>query len=116
MTSADSGFWIAPARARSLAWLCAAAAALAGAMSAPARAQQGDPPRGLGRDERTSLLARTWRAQPAVAQGRGSDTPRWQLEPSAAGRASLRLPLDPSTSLSLRLRRDQLAVAWRRQF
>jgi hypothetical protein len=103
-------------RNTSLAWGCAVVAAWAGVLITPARAEHGDPPRGLGRDERSALLARSWRAPQAVAQGNGGDVPRLLLEPGGTGRASLRLQLDSTSSLSLRLRRDRLTVAYRRQF
>jgi hypothetical protein len=116
VTGTESSPGLAASRVASLAWRCAAAAALAGALNAPVRAEHGDPPRGLGRDERTALLARSWRAQSAVAQGAGGDAPRLLLEPGIAGRTSLRWRLDASSSLSIRLRREQVSLTLRHQF
>jgi hypothetical protein len=91
-------------------------AALAGVIGAPARAQEGDTPRGLGREERSAWLARSWRALPAQPEGAAGEPPRLFLEPGAKPRAALRWSLDARSSLSLRLRGGQVSLAFRQQF
>jgi hypothetical protein len=98
--------------------ICATVAALAGVISVPARAEPGEPAHAQAQQERSSLLSRSWRAVPAPSQGSSTGAPRLLLEPGAASgaRASLRLPLDANSTLSLRLRRQQMSVALRVQF